>query len=203
MKNLKSFIESGILESYVLGNSTRQETDLVEQMAASFNEVRAELASISEACEFYALAHAITPGPIVKPFVLATVDFTERLKNGEQPSFPPELREGSEINDYAEWLGRADMVLPVTFNDLHAKIIGYTPKAITAIVWILKESPEEVHDNEYERFLIVEGTCNITVAEDVYSLVPGDYFSIPLHKSHQVIVTSPVPCKVILQRIAA
>lgn len=203
MKDLKKFIESGILESYVLGNSTRQETDLVEQMAATFNEVRAEINSIGEACEFYAWAHAIAPGPIVRPFVMATVDFTERLKNGEESSFPPELQEGSDVNDYSEWLDRKDMVLPVTFKDLHAKILSYTPKSLTAIVWIKDRSPEEVHDIEYEKFLIVEGTCNITVEDDVYSFVPGDYFCIPLHKNHQVIVTSPIPCKVILQRIAA
>lgn len=203
MKNLKLFMESGILESYVLGNSTVQETDLVEQMAAAFTEVRAEIESISEAFEFYAFAHTITPGPIVKPFLLATVDFTERIKNGEQPSFPPELHEGSKVDDFAEWLGRPDMILPATFNDIHALIIGHTRRAVTAIVWIKDRSPQEVHDNEYEKFLIVEGTCNITVGEEVNSFAPGDYFSIPLHKKHEVIVTSAIPCKVILQRVAA
>jgi mannose-6-phosphate isomerase-like protein (cupin superfamily) len=203
MKNLKSFIESGILESYVLGNSTRQETDLVEQMAATFNEVRAEIDSISEACEFYVLAYAVAPDPTVKTFLMATVDYTERIKKGEEPAFPPELGDGSKINDFSEWLNRADMVLPGIFNDFHAKIIGYSPKAITAIVWIKDRSPWEVHDNEYEKFLIVEGTCNITVGDTVHSLIPGDYFSIPLHKNHQVMVTSAIPCKVILQRIAA
>ena len=64
-------------------------------------------------------------------------------------------------------------------------------------------APAEVHDNEYEKFLIIEGTCDITVDEDVYSLVPGDYFSIPLYKSHNIKVTSTIPCKAILQRLAA
>ncbi len=203
MENIQSFIESGILESYVMGNSTIAEADLVEQMAASFNEVRAELDSISEAFEFYAMANAVPPDPIVKPFLMATIDFTERMKSGEQPGFPPELNAQSKIADFSEWLNRADMVIPEDFKDLHAKIIGYTPTAITAIVWIKDMAPQEVHDNEYEKFLIVEGTCNITVGDNVHSLVPGEYFAIPLHKSHQVIVTSINPCKVILQRIAA
>ena len=203
MENLKSFIESGILESYVTGNSTIQEIDLVEQMAITFKEVRTELDSINEALEFYALANAVTPDPVVRPFLMATIDFTERMKNGEQPGFPPELNEQSKITDFSEWLNRADMKIPADFKDLHAKIIGYTPAAITAVVWIKEMAPQEVHDHEYEKFLIVEGSCNITVGDNVYSLVPGDYFAIPLHENHQVIVTSIIPCKVILQRIAA
>ena len=203
MKNLKSFIESGILESYVMGGSTPHEMDMVEQMAAKFNEVRTEIESISQAFEMYALVHAVAPNPAAKPFLMATIDYTERMKSGEQPTFPPEINERSTINDFSAWLDRADMELPSHFTGLHAKIIGHMPSSITAIVWIKDMAPQEIHDHEYEKFLIVEGACNIIVGEETHPLLPGDYFSIPLHKNHQVIVTSTIPCKVILQRIAA
>jgi quercetin dioxygenase-like cupin family protein len=112
------------------------------------------------------------------------------------------LHEKSTIIDFDEWLNRTDMV-PKSSTDLFAKIIGYSAKATTAIVWIKDYAPQEVHDHEYEKFLIVEGTCNIIVGEEVHALIAGDYFSIPLHKSHLVQVTSTIPCKVILQRVAA
>lgn len=191
------------MELYVAGKLSAEETGKVEEMANLFEKVRSEIDAISEALEMVAILQAIAPDPIIKPFLLASIDYTERLKNGEQPSFPPEMKQGTLINDFSLWLNREDMILPESFSDVHAKIIGYTPKAITAIVWIKKMAPQEVHDNEFEKFLIVEGTCNIIVEEDVYPLVPGDYFTIPLHKAHQVIVTSGIPCKVILQRIAA
>lgn len=203
MENLRTFIDSGILESYVFGNATLQETGQVEEMAASYNEVRVEIDSISEAFQLYAFANAVHPSSMVKHYLLATIDYSERLKNGEQPSFPPALNQGSKIGDYSEWLNRPDMAFPLVFDNLHIKVIGYTPAAVTAIVWINDRSPEEVHHDEYEKFLIVEGTCDITIGEDVYSLSVGDYFSIPLHKTHQVIVTSSSPCKVIFQRLAA
>ena len=203
MKNLKSFIDSGILESYVLGNSTPEEAALVRQLAASYSEVAEEIDLISEALEAYALSNAIVPDAVVKPFLLATIDYTSRIQNGEEPSFPPILHEGSAVSDYAHWLDRYDMFLPDTFTDLHAKIIGYTPTEVTAIVWIKEMAPQEVHHHEYEKFLVVEGTCDITVEDETFSFIPGDYFSIPLHKSHHVVVTSSFPCKVILQRIAA
>lgn len=203
MDNLKSFIKSGILESYVAGNTTLQENALVERMIAGYDEVRQEVNAISEACEMYALSLSLAPSATAKTFLMSTIDYTERLKYGETPSFPPELHEDSLVTDYSEWLSRQDMTAPDGLSGSYAKIIGYTEKVLTAIVWITDRSKEEVHDIEHERFLIVEGTCDITVEEDRYPLGPGDYFAIPLHKNHQVIVTSACPCKVILQRVAA
>ena len=196
-------MESGILECYVLGNSTPQETELVEQMAASSTDVVDEIKAIAEALHQYALANGVAPDPLVKPFLLATIDYTDRLKSGESPTFPPVLHPGSIMADFVPWINRPDMAAPVVLHDFYAKIIGYTAQATTAIAWIKDRAPEEVHTTEHEKFLILEGTCNITVEQDVYSLVAGDYFEIPLFKKHQVIVTSSIACKVILQRLAA
>jgi mannose-6-phosphate isomerase-like protein (cupin superfamily) len=198
----KEYIDSGILEQYVLGISGTEESKEVEMMAAANPDIQAEIEAIARSLEILAKADAVEPNPVIKPFLLATIDYTERLKNGEPVSDPPILNESSRVADYAAWLNRADMASPGT-ADIFAKIIGYTPAAITAIVWIQDYAPQEVHDHEYERFLIVEGTCNIIVGEEMNQLVPGDYFAIPLYKNHLVEVTSSIPCKVILQRVAA
>ncbi len=202
MLNNKEYIESGILELYVLGIASEDETKDVELMALSNSDIKHEIELIRESFESYAIANSIEPNPIIKPFLLATIDYTERLKNGEPVSVPPLLNENSKINHFNSWLNRSDMV-PADTNSVYAKIIGYTQEAITAIVWLKDYAPHEVHDNEYERFLIVEGTCDIIVEDQVNQLVPGDYFTIPLHKNHLVKVTSSIPCKVILQRVAA
>ena len=196
------YINSGILEQYVLGATTLAESMEVEQMAASDPAIRMEIAAIHEALETYAMQKPVAPDPMLKPFLMATIDYTERLKSGEPVSHPPALNENSTVEDYASWLNRPDMTTPDP-EDMYAKIIGYTPESITAIVWIKDYAPQEVHDHEYEKFLIVEGTCNIIVGDEVNELVPGDYFAIPLHKKHLVKVTSSITCKVILQRIAA
>ena len=200
--NTKEYIETGILECYVLGISNEAETKAVEEMALLHPAIRQEILRISQSLEEYALANAVEPDPLVKPFLLATIDYSERLKNGEPVSTPPLLNENSQVAHYHSWLHRADMQSPSADN-IYAKIIGYSPEALTAIVWLRDYAPQEVHDNEYERFLIVEGTCDIIVNEEVHHLVPGDYFAIPLHKNHLLKVTSSIPCKVILQRVAA
>lgn len=203
MENIKTFVNSGILETYVLGNSSSEEVALVKEMAARYNEVREELDAIYEAIQLYASANSIAPDPIIKPFLLATIDYSERLKNGEVPSFPPHLNVNTTVVDFAEWINRSDMVVPENFEDVYAKIIGYTPQLTTAIVWLKDIAPQEVHHDEYEKFFILEGTCELTINKKVFNLNPGDYLAIPLHANHSVRVTSLVPCKAILQRAAA
>lgn len=203
MINIKEYIDSGVLELYVFGDATVEEAAEVEKLAEIHPEIRKEIDEISKAMEIYAEANAIAPPALIKPFLLAQIDYSERLQNGEPITNPPLMNESSKIEDFATWLNRADMVLPANSEDIYAKIIGYTPEVISAIVWIKDMAENEVHDDEFEKFLIVEGTCNISVDDEIYSLVPGDYFAIPLYRLHNVKVTSDIPCKVILQRVAA
>ena len=202
MLSVSEYIETGILEIYVLGIASDEERNDVERLALEHVEIRKEIEGIKASIEVYGDAYKLEPNPVLKPFLMAIIDYTERLKNGELPSVPPLLTENSTVADYNQWLNRPDMV-SIDKEDVFAKIIGYSPEAITAIVWLKDYAPHEVHDNEYERFLIVEGTCDIIVEEEINQLVPGDYFAIPLHKKHMIKVTSSIPCKVILQRVAA
>ena len=203
MNNINAFIESGILELYILGKTSEQESAMVEDMASKHSVIRDELDLISEELLVYAQSQTITPNPTIKPFLLATIDFSERMQAGEVASLPPILTQTSRIQDYELYTNRLDMALPAEFKDFHARIIGFTPEALTAIVWISEMAPQEIHDNEIEQFLILEGTCSITIDSLVHYLNPGDFLSIPLHKKHHIRVTSPIPCKAILQRIAA
>jgi mannose-6-phosphate isomerase-like protein (cupin superfamily) len=203
MSSVKDYIASGLLEMYVLGNASPLQMQEAEQMALLHPEVAKEIAIIEDSLLLYAQANAVAPNPIIKPFLLATIDYSERMKNGEAMSFPPMLNENSAIGDFANWLQREDMAAPEQLEDVYAKIIGYTKEMTTAIVWIKEMAPQEVHDDEIEKFLIVEGSCDITIGEEVHQLAAGDMLSIPLYKNHFVKVTSAIPCKVILQRVAA
>ena len=203
MDNIRTYIESGILESYILGHTSPTESKDIEAMAATSLLIREELESITDAIAVYAQANSIVPNPTIKPLLLAAIDYSERLRNGEKPSNPAILHEGSKVIDYSEWLSRKDMAFPDDFVDFHAKIIAQTNEALTAIVWIKEMAPQEVHDNEFEKFLIIEGSCMISIEGEIHQLQAGDYLSIPLHKKHFVTVTSTIPCKVILQRVAA
>lgn len=61
MEESKAYIETGILELYVLGQLNAQEQQEVEAMANRFPEIREEINAIEIAMERYALSHSIEP----------------------------------------------------------------------------------------------------------------------------------------------
>lgn len=203
MTNVKEYINSGILEMYVLGNTNLEETNDVNEMAHLHEEIRIEIEEITNTLILYSADTTKKLSAGLRPFVIAVVDYTERLKSGEPVTEPPTLSQNSKVDDFKEWTDRIDMFLPEDSGDMYAKIIGFTPQATTAISWVKTISATEVHDNEYERFLILEGSCEVIIGDEKHQLVAGDYLEIPLHIGHSLIVTSFIPCKFILQRIAA
>ena len=72
--DLQSFIQSGLLESYVLGQCTRGERALVEQMLAKHPEARAEMSAIEQALEGYAQSQAIAPPPGLKGQIMDAIE---------------------------------------------------------------------------------------------------------------------------------
>ncbi len=72
--DLQSFIQSGLLEAYVLGQCNAEERAQVERFAAEHAEVRTELASIEASLEKYAATQAITPPEWMKARILDQID---------------------------------------------------------------------------------------------------------------------------------
>ncbi len=203
MSKLNEFIESGLLEFYVLGLTSPEENKEVELMISLYDEVSVEIDSIAQSLVNSSAKIAQEPRSTVKPLLVATIDYTERIKNGETECDPPILNEGSTLDDYKQWLDRADMVTPENYEEIFVKLFASTPKVISAIVWIKHETPMETHGTEHEKFLIMGGTCDIIIDNVPHSLKKGDYMSIPLFSDHIVKVTSETPCKVLLQRVVA
>ncbi len=201
--NIREYIKTGILEMYVLGQTSDEENLEIAALSKIYPEIKTEIDEITASFIAYSESTVGAVNPSVKPMLLATIDYTERLRAGEAPTFPPILNANSKISDFEEWTNRADMMDPKHFEDIYVKIIGYDSQANTAIVWIKGATPYEIHTDEYEKFLILDGSCDIVTDSETYSLLPGDYKSIPLHEGHVVKVTSTTPCKVILQRVAA
>ena len=61
VEDVKTFIESGILELYVLGDVTPAERKLVETMIQEHPAVKAELNAVEKALESYAFNNAVEP----------------------------------------------------------------------------------------------------------------------------------------------
>jgi anti-sigma-K factor RskA len=70
VEDVKAYMESGILELYVLGDVNQDEKQQVEAMALQHPAIKAELESIEKSMELYAEIYAIEPSDDVRDRVL-------------------------------------------------------------------------------------------------------------------------------------
>lgn len=82
--NIQAYIESGILEEYVLGTVTPQEKQEVECMSHIYPEIKEELLRTESALEEYALKHQTTPPPSLKDSIFAQMNFDAAPEGEEQ-----------------------------------------------------------------------------------------------------------------------
>jgi hypothetical protein len=73
VEDIKAYIESGILELYVLGDVTPDEMLQVEEMASKHPSIKAELDEIERSMEQYAKNNAIEPSEHLRDRVLNSV----------------------------------------------------------------------------------------------------------------------------------
>lgn len=71
--SVKKFIETGIIENYVLGRCTPDELRQVRTMKAKHPTVRAEIKAVREALAAYALKHEVNPPERLKEKVLSAI----------------------------------------------------------------------------------------------------------------------------------
>ena len=79
--DIKAYIESGVIESYVLGIAEAQEAAELEQLSRQHPEIRAAIDAFELNLEKQALASATMPSPDVKKQLFATLDFEKEEKS--------------------------------------------------------------------------------------------------------------------------
>ncbi len=72
VKDVQSYLESGILELYVLGDVTPQEKQQVEEMMAAHPVIKIEVDEIERTMEKYAMANAVEPSANLQNKVLSS-----------------------------------------------------------------------------------------------------------------------------------
>lgn len=110
MEEVKAYIESGVLELYVLGEVSHAERLEVEAMALKHPAIKAELEEIERSMELFAEEHEIEPSPELRNRILNNMvtnladDRTFRSKHTETedaPVVPMRTSESSSFYKYA------------------------------------------------------------------------------------------------------
>jgi anti-sigma-K factor RskA len=78
--DIKAYIESGVIESYVLGMADAQEAAELEQLSRQYPEIRKAIDEFELNLEKQSLAGAIMPSPEVKKKLLSALDFEKEEK---------------------------------------------------------------------------------------------------------------------------
>ena len=87
--NIREYIESGIIELYVMNALPANEMAEVEAMAHSNPEIQREIEDIQAVMQVYSQAHAITPRPELKEQILNKIQAETSPTNPNlQPSTP-------------------------------------------------------------------------------------------------------------------
>jgi len=92
--NKERFLASGLIEQYVLGLTTPDETQEVERYAKAYPEVQAELDALRGAIEQYAAQYAVPPSKELKEKILSEIEAEEQMEKRIRTDQTSRMRKG-------------------------------------------------------------------------------------------------------------
>lgn len=195
--NLQPYIASGILELYVLDLLSPDEKIGVERMLKVYPTLKNEVLAIENALENYAHVNAIKPNKKIEKEI---VEIVNNLSLESCISFE-QLPRINAYSNYLNWLPLIEQIKPNKIEGgIFTKVLKYNDEISQVLVVSEINIPEEVHEDELESFLILEGNCECIVSGKSRFMGPGDFMAIPLYEPHDVIVKSK-QVTAILQRV--
>lgn len=109
--NIKEYIESGVLEAYILGALSEDEKTLVEANIAKFPQLNDELLAIEAAMQQYSAANAKQPPIDLEDKIWKAIEQssanadTQALQAARKIPFQPEYRKPAQWKYAALWIG--------------------------------------------------------------------------------------------------
>jgi len=188
--DVRAYKESGIIQDYCLGLLSKEDMKQVELYAAEYPEIQDEINSYHQALEQYAMDFVRVVPEHLKGKTLDLLDNLSKENEGRVNDLPM-------LNKYSareNWLRIVKPMLPEKLMDnLFVKVLRDDENVFQTIFWTNVDYPDEVHEDENESFLILEGECECYVGDEMIRLGPGGYFAIPTHTHHNVkIISGPV-----------
>lgn len=194
------YIESGILEEYVMGWLSAEQQEVVYKMSLRYPEIGRELRSIERTLEKYAVQNAIEPETNLKYKILETLGFSTYLPILDLHNLPVTDAESNHL----QWLDALRPFIPdQPKEDFIAKILRNEPHLSQTLVITKCDVPEETHGDLIESFFILKGECICEVGNETHHLHAGSFLEIPLHTMHTIKIVSPYVVGILQHRMIA
>lgn len=204
--NVQQFLESGIIEQYVLGLASPDEVAAVGRMSARFPSVKKEIELVEKTLLKFAEAEAPNLPNSLKTNVLDKIFVLETAFPKIDLATPPRLETALDRHAWAR--ATAQILAPDDLENIHLYPIRDDSSVQMFVAFVRKEVEEEVHHDLLESFLILEGSCECLVLDEkggsrLVRLEAGDHISFKIGETHTIKITSAQPVKAILQWAAA
>lgn len=195
---VQDFLQSGLIETYCLGFTNREEELLVQQMAAAYPEVEEEIKKLRESFSGFLHNRKIDPSPAVKKTVMKTIYIQQSALKKE---WVPLMQEPTDFNRYYE-VARSNQLVPpaVPYDNIFARELPSTKEVINFAIWAKHGHEEETHDNMKEYIAILEGSCDMYMNGKITAYTKGQVIAINPHTPHHAVVTSQDPMFALVQR---
>jgi mannose-6-phosphate isomerase-like protein (cupin superfamily) len=186
------------LQDYCLGFLSAEEMAAMDIILSGDAQLAAEFKAYQGALENFALQNAITPSAGMKNKIITLIDNLSAEENFTLQNTPVI----NQYSDYRNWMKVVSPLLPEKLTeDVFAQVIRQDEKITQTLIKTKVDYPDEVHEEVYESFIVLEGECECYIGNKVVRLGPGGFISIPLHQHHDVKVLTPYVVA-IQQRIA-
>lgn len=116
--NIKEYISSGIIESYVLGLASPEEREEFERMCAAHTEVRAAREEFEIQLETHSLKNAVQPPAQVRSKLFAEIEI-EQQKTGWQQRKADDQAKIISIKPWWKYLAAASVILLLSSTALN------------------------------------------------------------------------------------
>ena len=181
--NVKTYIESGIIEQYCLGLLSADEALAVENLAAQFPAIVTEIDETRRALDSYLETNSVQPRADLKAQiqgVLANISREESLHINQLPII-------TAYSDYRRWATVLAEVQPLgKLLGIRYTVVRNDEIALISKLWLQTELIEtEHHNHEFrESFLVLEGNCECNFGGQTFHLSAGSYIEIPENTPH-------------------
>ena len=110
--DIKNYISSGVIEDYVLGNISQEESSILECVMANNPEVKSAVLEYQQIFEELATKIAITPPPHLKAELLKKLDFSVPAEvKGKIVPLPTNRVEQKTTSQFPTWMKAASVAV--------------------------------------------------------------------------------------------
>jgi len=205
MLNIAEYLESGIIEKYCLGLSSDEEAKELLILCKQYPEIEEYLQQTSGATQTYLAGYQKPVLARNKEIIKQSILENEAWANTQLSTENNQLLEYISISRTTDLEKVNELIKnltpPTDFDNIAVHNLYKDEKSELMLVWAKVIVPEEEHPHVDESFLMLEGTLDCYIDDEIIHMKKGDFMRIPPHSKHKVLITSSTPAKAIQSRV--